>query len=79
MQSVENMVEVIKFVNVRKIHVIIIFISLFAFAMTVDANIVSCTQDFDCQTKICPFHLQPKCIVLEILPHSLSGGICGCD
>ncbi|RHN60115.1 putative Late nodulin [Medicago truncatula] len=69
MQSVENMAEVIKFVNV-----IIIFISLFPFAMTVDANMVICTQDFDCQTKICPFDLQPKCTILFEFLLSL----CGC-
>lgn len=49
------------------------------FSFFISANIINCTQDFDCQTKICPFHLKPKCIVLEILAHSLSGGICGCD
>ncbi|AES88886.1 Nodule Cysteine-Rich (NCR) secreted peptide [Medicago truncatula] len=66
---VESMIKDVKFV-----YVMIIFLSLFLVAMSID--------DSHCPHDICPFHLKPKCIFTKVVGQKFFSfsldGKCGC-
>ncbi|RHN60117.1 putative Late nodulin [Medicago truncatula] len=67
------MAKVLKLVNVM-----IIFLALVLVAMNVNADVINCTQDSDCQSIGCLSHLKPKCTMLGFFFNAFVG-ICECD